>query len=103
MAAALPTRRSRKLVSLLKGTTRAVVALKPTKALRQRLHVSDEKRLLARAACETLIELVRESGDVFPPLKATAGGLAMVLKQLRVSTTSILDPQLHLMTISDCR
>ena len=63
--------------------------MKPTKALRLRLRFSEEKRLLARAACETLIELVRESGDVFPPLKATAGGLAMVLKQLRVRVVSV--------------
>ena len=66
-----------------KGTTRAVVALKTTKALRL-IRVGDEKRLLARAACETLIELVRDSADVFPPLKAAAGGLTNVLKQLRV-------------------
>ena len=79
-----PARNARKLVSLWRGTTRAVATLKPMTTLRQRLRVSEEKRLLARAACETLIELVRESGDVFPPLKATAGGLAMVLKQLHV-------------------
>jgi len=70
-----------------KSTTRAVAALKPTKALRL-LRVGDEKRLLARAACETLIELVRDSGDVFPPLKAATGGLSNVLKQLRVRVFS---------------
>jgi len=83
-----PARNARKFVSLWRGTTRAFVTLKPMATLRHRLRVSEEKRILARAACETLIELVRESGDVFPPLKATAGGLAMVLKQPRVCLVS---------------
>lgn len=91
-----PARNPHKLVSLWKGTTRAVVALKPKKALRF-LRVGDEKRLIARAACETLIDLVRDSGDVFPPLKAAAGGIANVLKQLRVRVATSSKPGEQLM------
>jgi len=38
-----------------------------------------------RQAVGAAVELVRDCGDWFPPLKAAAGGLANVLAQLEVS------------------
>ena len=47
----------------------------------------------AYSSAKVVIDLVKESSDVFPPLKSVAGGLAVLLKHCDVRSFSLIYPQ----------
>ena len=46
----------------------------------------------AYSSTKVVIDVVKESSDVFPPLKSVAGGLAALLKHCDVRSLSLIPP-----------